>query len=466
MKTINVGLHNRFDIIVRDANTGEIKKEAYAENVILNRFWEYFFSKTTSKMDLLKSIQFGSGTAEPLATDTKLTTYIGGKDCTTDSVDASTYYADGVVKRKRSIRIEAGERTGAVISEVGFSSATWGPTYQNTKALIKDSNGNPLSITVGASDVIDIFATFFAKVPMDLVNGTNGIYVAPNSAIVNYLLCLGTDIAGTGYCVGLGSPAGLPASNEIYACGATASSNEPAKTLTLAVSNVISANGNFGGFRSYCGSGWCIKLPRTGFAQPVLTKEVIATGDGMTKDFTCAFGNILNNGTAKLYVNDVEVPATFEYDTPKPRYDSPRYYCGSHMRFVSNDATSVVFENPYYNRYGVVDIRASIAYAEYYKSDNGVNWTLVYNGILSHYEVAPEHQKARYWKVAHASGVKVLSVETDTTWGNAKFIHADSAPAAGTTVALTYQPDCIAKDANHIINNVSITFSFNEYAPE
>ena len=74
----------------------------------------------------------------------------------------------------------------------------------------------------------------------------------------------------------------------------------------------------------------------------------------------------------------------------------------------------------------------------------------------------------RYWKISQAT--------VGTAWqfslivGSAGctanlVVHAETPPADGSTVTLTYQPSCIAKDSNHIVNNVKVEISFNEYTP-
>ena len=67
---LNASIHNRFDIEVVDSKTGEIKKKAQAENVILNRLWRVYSGNWNSY------IQYGSGAGTPAATDTSLFTFI------------------------------------------------------------------------------------------------------------------------------------------------------------------------------------------------------------------------------------------------------------------------------------------------------------------------------------------------------------------------------------------------------
>lgn len=464
MENINVGIHNFFDIVVSDAETGEIKQKGKAYNILLNAFWAYFLS--SSNASTLNYIHFGSGTAVPAATDTTLTTRIGGLVCLTDAIDDSTYLVDGVLKRKRSIRLEAGAYTGSTISEVGFASSS--TTGLRTKALVKDQNGNPLSITIGATDVVDIYATFFAKVPMSIVNGTDGIKLGIDDltkGLISLLLCKGMTFGinwRTAYSIGYSSPFSfLPRTNDYYTTTPSVSYDTSNKKITWSIPNVAAVNGNIGGFSSYSASDFCVKLPRLGFTQPVLTKEVIATGDGATKDFTCYFGRILDNGTAKLYVNDIEVPATFDYDMPKVPSNK---YCSTHMRILSKVVGEIVWENPYNDKYGLATIIAETGTSTLYTSTDNVNWANL--GTGKSFTITAEMQKNRYWKLTHATSQNLnTEIVSDSGWLDNKVIHASTAPPVGSTVALTYQPNCIAKDANHIINNASIVFAFNEYTP-
>ena len=65
-------LHNKFEIEVVDAATGELKQKAYAYNVIVNY---YFSSRLTGSplgvsADLLRYIALGTGMGTPAITDT------------------------------------------------------------------------------------------------------------------------------------------------------------------------------------------------------------------------------------------------------------------------------------------------------------------------------------------------------------------------------------------------------------
>ena len=61
MKNIEVGLHNEFEIVVTDAKTGKVKQTARAENIILNKLWDSYFTDYRK----FNNIHFGSGSATP-----------------------------------------------------------------------------------------------------------------------------------------------------------------------------------------------------------------------------------------------------------------------------------------------------------------------------------------------------------------------------------------------------------------
>lgn len=167
-KDIKISIHNRFYFVRRDAETGKVLEEYKAENIILNGFWANFLS--TSGMDCLKYIHFGSGVAQPIASDIKLNTWIAQKTSVSAGIDYSKLFVDGTVAIKKTIRLEDTEFNGNFISEVGFSSATSGTTGLLTKALVKDMNGNVVSIEKKAGEILDIYATFYTNVSALMVS--------------------------------------------------------------------------------------------------------------------------------------------------------------------------------------------------------------------------------------------------------------------------------------------------------
>ena len=72
-------IHNRFDIVVKDAKTGKVKQRAKAYNVVLNGFFTWLtsyvgslISSGTYGLYLPYGLSYGSGSGTPLATSRSL----------------------------------------------------------------------------------------------------------------------------------------------------------------------------------------------------------------------------------------------------------------------------------------------------------------------------------------------------------------------------------------------------------
>lgn len=147
-----VNFHNRFDIKVRDKDTGKIKQVGQAENIVLDRI----YTRLVARSSYFDNIVFGRGVGELEPTRTTLFNRIGSKA----AVNEELIRAYPVTKWTRRVRLEPHEFIGETITEVGVSDHT---TSINTHALITDAEGNPLSITKTDTDLIDIYATIYIE---------------------------------------------------------------------------------------------------------------------------------------------------------------------------------------------------------------------------------------------------------------------------------------------------------------
>ena len=150
---LGIKLHNRFDIQVRDAETGEIVQKAQAENIVLDRM----YTRLLAFSSYFDQIVFGTGTGTLAASRKTLFNRVGNKAAVQESIVRS--YPTSVWTKK--IRLETGEYNGNILTEVGISDTT---TDINTHALITDSEGNPLSVEKTITRIIDIYATVFVEV--------------------------------------------------------------------------------------------------------------------------------------------------------------------------------------------------------------------------------------------------------------------------------------------------------------
>lgn len=165
-----VNFHNRFDIVKNGEWVG------YAENIILNQMYNRICNFST----YFANIHFGTGSGTPTPDRTKLFSHLGTK--TAEVEEKIKAYPTSKVTKKITLMPE--EYVGQTITEVGVA---YGSTasYLVTHAMIKDSEGNPLSITKTELDVITIYATVFVEL-QDTNNITFSRY--PTNQLVNYFI--------------------------------------------------------------------------------------------------------------------------------------------------------------------------------------------------------------------------------------------------------------------------------------
>ena len=152
-------IHNRFDIEVNDIRTGEIVQKGYAENIVLDSM--YALLTEMSYSDWWWSIHYGRGTGTLEPTRTSLFSEIGYIRKT--KVE-KIYNAPPLASySKCKIVITPSTAVGEIITEVGLGRDN--TIY--THALIKDAEGNPLSIGPKTdTQEITIYATVFAELTM------------------------------------------------------------------------------------------------------------------------------------------------------------------------------------------------------------------------------------------------------------------------------------------------------------
>src|SRR5574344_2860706 len=116
--TKKLNLHNRFDIEVKDAKTGEIKQKAYAENIILNQAW----AQIMGTGNWFSYIKYGTGTGTISASRTALFAPLGNK------VAASPTYTNDLASNyfslRQSISNLENEHVGSTLTEVGIGTNT------------------------------------------------------------------------------------------------------------------------------------------------------------------------------------------------------------------------------------------------------------------------------------------------------------------------------------------------------
>lgn len=257
-----IKIHNRFDIEVKDALTGEVLQKAQAENIVLDRMYTRLLAYSTYFVNIV----FGSGTGTLSAARTSLFTKVGSKAATTDQLVLS--YPTSVWTR--TIRLGTDEFNGNILREIGISDDA---TLINTHAVITDSEGTPISVEKTSLKIIDIYATVF----IEIYDVDSGLFFLSNE-LRSYL---------TG-----GS---APASNlrlyhlsddDATTLTATKTTNATEKSVTVAVRFNVEHFNKDVKFIDWPGMGLRCKLPRTGvFTSMAKTAVELGTGNGSNTIF-------------------------------------------------------------------------------------------------------------------------------------------------------------------------------------
>ena len=171
-----VHFHNRFEIEVRDGQTGALKEKGQAENIVLNSIYTRLCNTTT----YFSTIHFGRGAGTPTPDRNSLFDRIGSKSAETEE----TIRAFPTSSWTRQIRLMPEEFVGETLTEVGIGFGS-GATEVVTHAMIKDAEGNPLSLTKTSIDVVTIYATVFVT----FMSGSSEIdfYTDTDNKLMMYL---------------------------------------------------------------------------------------------------------------------------------------------------------------------------------------------------------------------------------------------------------------------------------------
>lgn len=478
---LNASIHNRFDIEVIDSVTGEVRQRAQAENVVLNQWWTQF--GLSADGNNFYSLGIGSGSGTPAATDTALFTSLSTLSYSTDAADTvETASNDTMVYSvRKKCTINETSFVGSAITELGIISSS---SKLVTHAMLKDLNGNAISIVKTSTDIINFYATVFVhllKTNNVLFTGCDLLAAIPLCQILSGFNRFSTSVNGY-----LGFKSSIVASS----LAASRTYNSASKTITFTFPRVSAASLNgYGGFNCVAIKNGitCYASNNNGAAGFMsgadVIGEAIGTGDGSKKDFATAFGYV---GNAKIYVNGVQ-DTTVTVDEGRP-YDTLNNFV-RYMRIIDGNGNSVglvrplnmdggssstyflsdavgdpetIFENPYYQTIGITGFTIDINFGSHTIkcSDDLATWTSLGSG--SSVTVDSAHQKTRYWKVVWASVTfgRITKI-TPTTTSNSN-IHFASAPASGSVITSDYHTDTIAKDANHVFD-FSLTIQLGEH---
>ena len=158
MQLNSVGLAGEFRCVVTKTD-GTIKEDTgYQKNLILNQGLNFFGNNQGSNFN--SSCAIGSGNSTPAITQTSLDAFIAlvaGTDVSYDYSYVDT--GDNLYRMWEQKKYRFTGLNNVNISEVGLVSAGSSSTNYSltTRALIKDSEGNPTTITVKSDETLDIY---------------------------------------------------------------------------------------------------------------------------------------------------------------------------------------------------------------------------------------------------------------------------------------------------------------------
>jgi hypothetical protein len=463
--TQKVNLHNRFDVEVRDAKTGELKKQAYAENIILTALWTRMISSTSGYFN---RIHLGTGTGTLSAARTSLFTFLSSRTVSnpTNVIDRE----NGFVSSRRSVTYAENELVGSIITEVGIA---YGDTSTNlvTHALLKDMNGNQVSLLKTDTDIITIYATVYLVfsasgwdsghirlIPLDDAITDRGTST-PASIIARIL---GDSWTASNTRCDFNQFRYLPTSGGI---APTITYDVANKRITFYTRLPAGSENGDGIYSILLGQSILFDvMGSTSFPGSSIIGEQIGVGDGTTQDFKTAFGHVKTG--AKIYVDGVEQTIGVTVDLSKPGAANISsefiiHYQNSYLFGVetaigasSPSGLTVEFENPYYAIYGIDSFYSNRG--SLYVSDDRITWDLLdtYTSTGTR-TITGSNRNKRYWKFVEDSTFDHRLnqfVSNDLTAAALKNVHFATPPASGAVITIDYDTELVAKDANHVFD--------------
>lgn len=169
-QTLNSELAGYYKIEAKDPETGEVRLLAdWFPNLITN----YGMDLLGGTSAILPACQVGSGAAPPANTDTGLVSRIAGTTTAATTTGGATSVAPFYAWVRRVFEFAAGSAAGN-LAEVGVGpSATTSTLF--SRALILDGGGNPTTITVLPTEILQVTYEVRCYLPTNDVQGSTAI---------------------------------------------------------------------------------------------------------------------------------------------------------------------------------------------------------------------------------------------------------------------------------------------------
>ena len=321
----HIQMHNHFSAAVKDADTGKVKQEATAYNVVLNTFYSNINAATNVGFNY---IQIGTGTGQPRATDTTLFNRV----YTLNNTQVRELISPDTLQITTVVSSPVGN-TGD-FTEVGFGNNG----YLISHALFTDAEGNPIVIRQTETDLLEI--TGIAYINLNIINNVfeqhtyssaimdslfSGLSVSntiwPNRLGIGLATSIARDKVGPsdkffnmhGIYAGLSSAAGTSLSsaslqsNEIARAGVTSGNYGFYNYLVM---GLAASNGNR--TTSPYPSSF-VKFPNQAVF-PLYTVENLSVGigDGIRNNFNCPIDMFVKDSDV-IRVNGVQLTRGIDY---------------------------------------------------------------------------------------------------------------------------------------------------------
>jgi len=173
-------IHNRFDIIVKDSKTGKVDEIKAYNTTLPQQVIDYLTREVSSlnnDFDGIGYIDIGRGVGTTSPTDIALFDQIARVSCSREEYQISREFSSATYKAILSESSYIGE----TITELGLTARLEYDSdnyayYLLSHALLKDSEGNPISIGPKTdTQTIEIYATAYVEIP-EPVGDINFIY--------------------------------------------------------------------------------------------------------------------------------------------------------------------------------------------------------------------------------------------------------------------------------------------------
>ena len=492
---LNSSIHNRFDIEVIDAATGEIKQKAQAENVVCNALW----TRLLTPANYFNYIHYGTGSGTPASTDTSLFTFLGyGTPAYTDDV-IEVQAENGWASYQRKIQLSEVTAVGSTLTEVGIGYSTTAATLC-THAMLKDMNGNTISIAKADTDIINIYATVFVHwTAAGYDSGAVKIIPSINKRndntkpLLGFLgMLMGVYASDYNMCTPPTNAQMLNSCSRVnitsrVPTAVTAAYSAVNKTITLTATRLGASANNNGGFLGVVLYGYSniisderaslyLKVGGSWYPYSSVVGEAISTGDGETTDFATDFPFPYD---ATVYVDSVAQSTGVSFGAEPLLYnDMGQYFEGLHED--STPSLHVPFANPalssikyealrlktyiYYNPHYSIGIASLYAYyCKVEVSNDLATWTeLVAQGSGATVNVNAAYQNYKYWRFSSTDSSAYAQTFTAPSTYVGKPIHFTTAPANGAVITADYKTPVVAKDINHVFD-LSVVITLAEH---